>query len=151
MVLRYPYKLFTVQRPVVTLKGRFVRPRPILSVGVVGPLGARAVEGLLDTGADDTVLNESVAADIGIDLSAAPVGAGAGVGGTVVPIRLAEVTLRLAAGTAVCEWRGWVGFTPVRLHRALFGFAGFLQFFTATFYGDQEIVELMANPLLPPP
>jgi hypothetical protein len=122
-----------------------------LSVGVVGPLGTRAVEGLLDTGADDTVFHESVAADVGVDLSAAAAGAGAGVGGTIVPVRMAEVTLRLASGTAVCEWRGWVSFTPVRLHRALFGFAGFLQFFTATFYGDREEVELTTNALLSPP
>lgn len=36
---------------------------------------------------------------------------------------------------------GWVGFSPA-ISRPLFGFAGFLQFFTATFHGDREQVEL---------
>jgi hypothetical protein len=151
MVLKYPYKQFLVSRAVVSLGGRLSRPKPILTVSVVGPLGTRAVEGLLDTGADDTVFNDSVAADIRVNLSAAAVATGAGVGGTVISIRYAEVTLRLATGTATCEWRAWVGFTPVRLHRALFGFAGFLQFFTAAFYGDREEVELTSDALLLPP
>jgi hypothetical protein len=42
-----------------------------------------------------------------------------------------------------------VGFTPVRLNRALLGFAGCLQFFTATFHGDREEVELTVNSLYP--
>ena len=33
--------------------------------------------------------------------------------------------------------------------RPLIGFAGFLQFFTATFHGDREQVELTVNALYP--
>ena len=151
MTLRFPYKLYPTRRPVIALGGRAVRPKPVLTVGVIGPLSARAVQGLLDTGADDTVVHESVATSIGTDLSAAPMGSATGVGGSVVPVRFAEVTLRLASGYDQCEWRAWVGFTPARLHWALLGFAGFLQFFTATFHGDREEVELTPNALLLPP
>jgi hypothetical protein len=42
-----------------------------------------------------------------------------------------------------------VAFTPVRLWRPILGFAGCLQFFTATFHGDREEVELVINALYP--
>jgi hypothetical protein len=42
-----------------------------------------------------------------------------------------------------------VGFTSCRLRHALLGFAGFLEFFTATFHGDREEVELAVNGLYP--
>lgn len=64
-------------------------------------------------------------------------------------IRYAQVTLRLTDGTEFREWPAWVGFTSARLKRPLLGFAGFLQFFTATFFGDREQLELATNPLDP--
>lgn len=45
------------------------------------------------------------------------------------------------------EWTGWVGFTPANLPYGLLGFSGFLQFFTATFRGDRDEVELTVNSL----
>jgi hypothetical protein len=42
---------------------------------------------------------------------------------------------------------GWLGFTSAPLRQSLLGYAGFLQFFTATFYGDTEQVELTINSL----
>ncbi len=104
---------------------------------------------LLDTAADDTVFPEDVAHQIGVDLTGAPEGEAVGVGGTTVRVRYAEVTLRLATSTERREWRAWVGFTSVILHRPLLGFAGFLQFFRALFLGDQEHVELTLNGLYP--
>jgi hypothetical protein len=151
MALRFTYQFYPTRHPVITLGGAGRRPKPVLTAGVVGPITARAVEGLLDTGADDTVFPESVATDIGLDLSTAPSGSASGIGGAAVPVRYAEVRLRLSSGADQCEWRAWVAFTPVRHRWALFGFAGFLQFFTATFHGDREEVELTANALLPPP
>jgi hypothetical protein len=47
------------------------------------------------------------------------------------------------------EWRAWVGFTSVPLKYPLLGFAGFLQFFTATFDGEREQLELTVNNLYP--
>jgi hypothetical protein len=116
---------------------------------LIGPTGDYFRNGLLDAGADDTIFPEPVAARIGIDLTAAPAGEAAGVGATPVPVRYAEVTLRIAAGTERREWRAWVGFAAVRLRYPLLGFAGFLQFFTATFRGDREEVELAVNALYP--
>jgi hypothetical protein len=76
-------------------------------------------------------------------------GGGSGVGLAAAPIRYAEVTLRVTDGREFREWRARVGFTSAPLKRALLGFAGFLQFFTATFHGDREEVELAVNSLYP--
>ncbi len=74
MSLLFHYKVVRVSRPVVTLGGRWSRPRPILPIAVVGPTNTSAVDGYLDTGSDDTVFSERLAARIGVDLTNAPQG-----------------------------------------------------------------------------
>jgi hypothetical protein len=64
-------------------------------------------------------------------------------------VRYAEVTLRIADNQEQREWKAWVGFTAARLRQPLLGYAGFLQYFTATFHGDREEVELTVNPTYP--
>jgi hypothetical protein len=103
----------------------------------------------LDSQADDSVFPERYAVLTGIDLTNAPQGTAAGVGQIPVSVKYARVTLRLTDGKEFREWTGWVGFTPVLSSYALLGFAGCLQFFTATFYGDREEVDLTVNPLYP--
>ena len=149
MPLLFPYTLLRVPAPLVTLGGRLERPRPLLTVTILGPTGVRVEQGLLDTGADDTVFPEDVADDIGLDLTNAPTGQMAGVGSAPSVLRYAQVTLRIAGPGELREWTTWVGFTSVALRRPLLGFAGFLQFFTATFRGDREEVELAVNVLYP--
>jgi hypothetical protein len=118
-------------------------------VTLVGPGGTYLKDGRLDTAADDTVFPENTAAQIGIDLTTAPQGLTSGIGLVPVPVRYAEVTLRLAGVKEFREWPAWVAFTPARMRNPLLGFAGFLQFFTATFHGDREEVELVVNHLYP--
>ncbi|HJT75954.1 MAG TPA: hypothetical protein VJ739_02035 [Gemmataceae bacterium] len=145
MSLRFHYKLVPSARGVQSLGGRWVRPRPLISVTGVGPAGSFAAMGLLDTGADDTVFPESLAVKAGIDLTNAPAGTAAGVGSGLLPVRYAEIPLRISDGRENREWLAWVAFTPAPLKHTLLGFAGFLQFFTATFHGDREEVELAVN------
>jgi len=145
MSLRFRYKLIPINHAAVSLGGRLVRPRPIIIVSLTGPAGTIVREANLDPGADDSVFPESLAAKIGIDLTNAPKGEAAGIGQVPVPLRYAEVFMRLANGGERHEWRAWVGFTPAPIHRPLLGFAGFLQFFTATFHGDREEIELAIN------
>jgi hypothetical protein len=147
--MRFHYKHITVSQSVLTLGGRWVRPRPILGVTVVGPSGSRLREGLLDIGADDTVFPESLATHLGIDLSNAPVGSATTANLANVLLRYARVSLRITDGMERREWPAWVGFTTAKLHYPLLGFAGFLQFFTTTFHGDREQVELTVNALYP--
>ena len=150
MSLIFPYTTFPTPYPIWTLHGRQGRPRPVIFVAVIGPGGTAVEKGLLDTGADDTVFPDLVASDIGIDLSQAPTGGASGVGPTApVVLRFAEVVLRISDGREHREWPARVGFTSAPLHRPLLGFAGFLQFFTATFHGDRELAELTVNGVYP--
>jgi predicted aspartyl protease len=147
--LRFPYHRFRVKQPLVHLGGRLNRPRPVVPITLIGPSDSRLVSALLDTAADDTVFPETVAGKLGVDLTNAPEVTSAGVGSVPFPVRLAMVTLRLTDNNERREWRGWVGFTPAPLRQPLLGFAGCLQFFTASFHGDVEEVELTANPSYP--
>jgi hypothetical protein len=145
--MRFHYRLDTVSRTVTSLGGRWVRPRPIVAVTVVGPTDSRVRDALLDTGSDDTVFPEELASKIGVDLSSSPAEPATGVSLAVVSLRYAEVTLRLTDGNEQREWRGWVGFMPAKLIYPVLGFAGCLQFFSAQFQGDREEVELTVNSL----
>jgi hypothetical protein len=134
---------------VLPLGGRFVRPRPLIPVALIGPRQTITRTALLDTGADETVFPESVATTIGLDLTNAPTGSSSGVGSTNLPIRYARVMLRLTDGKEQREWPAWVGFTPARLTYSMLGFAGCLQFFDAHFRGAHDSVELTTNGLYP--
>src|SRR5579884_3434681 len=140
MTMRFPYAPMRLRRPAVSLGGRTIRPRPLISVTLLGPADVSLQDGLLDTGADDTIFSDTVAAQIGLDLSNAPVGDAAGLGPGVFSLRFAQVVLRVADNFERREWTAWVGFTSAPLRHPTLGFAGFLQYFTATFYGDREEV-----------
>ena len=99
MALRFRYHLLSSPQPVLSLGGRWVRPRPIIPTTVIGPTDSRVVQALLDTAADDTVFPESLAALLGLDLQNAPGGRAVGVGQVPVAIRFAEVRLRLYPGS----------------------------------------------------
>ena len=147
MSLRFHYSRRWRQSPIISLGGRFDRPWPAVPVTSLGPGGSWLVDGLLDSGSEDTVFPEWMANRLGIDLTTAPTGTAAGVGGGGGLLRYAEVTLRVADNQERREWQAWVGFTSTKLRHPLLGFAGFLQYFTATLYGDREEVELTVNSL----
>ena len=145
--MHFRYKLFTGKTPSVSLRGRFSRPRPVVTISLLGPAKTYPTQALLDTGADETIFPEIASRAAGIDLANAPAGATTGIGAAVVPVRYVEVPLRISDGKESREWLAWVGFTPLPLTRPLLGFAGFLQFFTTTFHGDREEVFLEINAL----
>jgi hypothetical protein len=145
MSMRFPYLQIAKNQPIVSLNGRFHRPRPIIGVTIVGPAGSLAQDGLLDTGGDDTLFSEDIADLLGIDLSNAPGGTIGGIGANSFPVRYAKATLRIADNLEQREWQAWVCFGPIKRRYALLGYAGFLEYFTATFHGDREEVELTVN------
>jgi hypothetical protein len=149
MSMRFPYRMTRTSQPALALGGTWFRPQPIIDVSVVGPSDTRIVAGKLDTAADDTVFPERLAAQIGVDLTNAPTGIFRGATPGAVAVRYARVTMRLARNGERREWSALVGFAPAPFARALLGFAGFLQFFGACFYGDREEVELTVNGLYP--
>ncbi len=145
MSLRFRYKSFRFSHPIVPLDGRTIRPRPVFSVTVIGPRGSMPQDALLDTGADDNVFPDRIAQLIGIDLTNAPSRRVGTLLSNSVLVRYARVTLRIADNQERREWEAWVGFTPAPIRFPTLGFAGFLQYFTATFHGDREEVELTVN------
>jgi hypothetical protein len=149
MTMTFRYYQDKIIQPAVALGGSIIRPRPVIAVTLLGPTNARLLEAHLDTGSDDTVFPERIAQQLGIDLTHAQQGQARGVGMAGAPLRYVRLPLRIAAGSERREWTAWVAFTPVPMKRPLLGFAGCLQFFTATFHGDREIVELTINSLYP--
>jgi predicted aspartyl protease len=144
-----PYQLFRVRNPLIQLGGQADRPRPVITVTLIGPEGSRVQDALLDTGADDTVFPETLAGALGIDLTNAPTIHGAGVGLIPYVVRLAEVTLCIADNQERREWRAWICFTSAPLRQPLLGYAGYLQFFDATFLGQRQVVERTVNSSYP--
>jgi hypothetical protein len=149
MSLLFSYQPEQYGRPLTTLRGGTVRFRPILPITILGPGGGHALDALADTGADDVVFPERVAAFIGLDLSNAPSGNSSGVNRGTLPVRYAEVGLRLYNPHEQREWRAWVAFTPFPMRHALFGQAGGLEYFEAFFRHWRRELELTVAPTYP--
>jgi hypothetical protein len=140
----------STRRPVPSLGGRLVRYRPVVPVLVGGTATPQLRDGLLDTGADDTAFSDAVAAALGVDLSHAEQRL-VSLAGRPQPIlcRYALVQLRISDGVETFEWPATVGFVSGRLHYALLGQAGFLQFFSADFDGENHVVALTPKSSFP--
>jgi hypothetical protein len=121
------------------------RPYALDHISIINPVSTALTRARVDTGSDDTVFPEPLPQRIGIDLTNAPTSQFTGVGPSPVPVRYAEVSLRLAGNGELHEWAGRVGFTATPMRWPLLGYAGFLEFFTATFHGDLEELELATN------
>jgi hypothetical protein len=144
MIVRYTPCL--VRSPVPALGGATILPRPLLAVRITGPTGSRLRDGLLDTGADETILDPSVAPLIGVDLSHALQREINLVGRGRFICRYAPVQLCITDGISeTYEWDTVVGFAPFPVLRGLLGFAGFLQYFDASFRGADREVTLLPN------
>jgi hypothetical protein len=138
------------KRPVPSLDGRQFRHRPIVAVMLTGTSTPQLRDGLLDSGADDTVFSEAVATALALDLSHSEQRS-ISLAGRPQPLicRYAAVQLRLSDGIETFEWPAMVGFVAARLHYALLGQAGFLQFFRATFDGESHVLTLTPNSSFP--
>lgn len=147
--MRFAYLDVPYAHPIVPLRGRRSRPRTVIPVRLEGPAGTLPLDAFLDTGADDTVFPDRVAAALGIDLSAAGIGLSRGVGGQQIAIRYTTVKIRLTDYHETRDWEAIVGFAPLGNSLPMLGFAGCLEYFTATFHGDREEVELTVTPLYP--
>ncbi len=149
MLLQFRFKLLPTKKPVVPLNGRMVRPRAYVAVGLITPGGASIETAHLDPGSDDCVFPASLAAKIGIDLSNAARGEAIGIGAGPVELRFARASLRLFSGAECCEWPAWIAFADIAMNRPLLGFAGCLEFFTTTYHGDRELIEMLPNGRFP--
>jgi hypothetical protein len=148
--MKFRYLAVATRRPVPSLGGQSVRHRPVVAVMLTGTATPQLRDGLLDTGADDTVFSDAVAAALGVDLSNAeqrPISLAGRP--QVLLCRYSTVQLRITDGSETFEWPATVGFVAAKLHYALLGQAGFLQFFRAEFDGDIHKVTLTPKPSFP--
>jgi hypothetical protein len=120
-----------------------------VSVTAAGPAGSWIHACLVDSGADDTILPESTARHLGIDLTNAPQGDSAVVGGQVLSCRYALVRLSISDGVERYEWETLVGFLPARMRWPLLGLTGFFQFFEVTFSADRQAIEILPMSAFP--
>jgi hypothetical protein len=148
--VKFPYMAIPTKQPVPSLGGKQVRYRPVLAVLLSGTTTPQLRDGLLDTGADDTVFSDAVATALGVDLSQAEQ-CSISLAGRPQPIlcQYVVVQLKISDGIETFEWPATVGFVAARLHYALLGQAGFLQFFSADFDGEAHIVTLTPKPSFP--
>jgi hypothetical protein len=145
--VRFPYLRFSVA-PTPAHTGSALAYRPYIPILVVGTRGAARLDALLDTGADQVILPRSIAEPLGIDLD---VGASArfrGVGGQIVTVIYGRVELEVGTRSQRIRWPATVAFLD-GAGGAILGHTGFLEYFTATFNGQQRHVALTPNSALP--
>jgi len=102
------------------------------------------LDACIDSAADDTVFPPHWAMRLGIDLGSAPKGQAQVVGGSVIHISFAPVTLLVADGYEACEWDAIVGFSSTPMRWALLGHSSFLVFFDVQLLGARH--ETFINP-----
>jgi hypothetical protein len=127
--------------------------RPEIPVVLIGPNGQASIFGLVDTGADTTIFPKHLAQNLGIALQPDAEMQATVFGGTPVSLDVGEVTILLQKDGESLQWRETVCFFDMSGELsdqfAILGHAGFLDYFTATFDGEDGTVMLVPNNLLP--
>jgi hypothetical protein len=105
----------------------------------------------VDTGADNTIFPLSVAHDLGIPVASATGPAAHAFGGQEIALSYADVELELVHADGRLRWLAHVYFLAGNMEEEtiILGHQGFLDYFTATFMGEQCVLELEPNSYLP--
>ena len=124
--------------------------RPEIRITVHGPHASGEFVGLVDTGADNTVLPESVAHSLGIPLIPGKGPAAQAFGGQQLSLSYGEVALELGGHGGPLRWRTQAYFVAGGNNdeTIVLGHQGFLEYFTATFVGEDFSLDLTPNPYL---
>jgi hypothetical protein len=130
--------------------GATCRFRPFIPVRIFGPGGRSRFfpHSVLDTGADDTVFPGAAATVIGATLLTTSAHQ-LRWRGSSYPMRFARIELQLSTRGFACRWPAIVSFSSAPLPYPLLGITGCLEFFDATFRGDDHVVELVVNRSFP--
>jgi hypothetical protein len=126
--------------------------RPEVTIDVIGPVATETIQALVDTGSDETVFPASLANAIGVRLDHSSTGQASAVGGHAVELVPGSVTLRISQDGQVFRWEATVAFLETQHPEeevALLGYAGFLEFFHATFNSEKHELELTPNSRFP--
>jgi hypothetical protein len=144
--MRFGYASYEVDPSPAVPSG--VLHRPEVAIEVIGPKRVETIQALVDTGSDETVFPASLANEIGAQLEYASAGRASAVGGHAVQFVPGSVTLQLTQGGRTCRWQTAVGFLDAEQPEdeiALLGYAGFLEYFLATFDSEGRELELTPN------
>jgi hypothetical protein len=141
--MRFRYSSYEVDPSPAVPHGILYRPE--VTIDVVGPRGVETIQALVDTGSDETVFPASLASVLGVPLDHASAGSASAVGGHVVQLTPGVVLLQLVGDDQTYRWQALVGFLEVKNPEdevALLGYAGFLEYFRATFNSEAYELEL---------
>jgi len=139
--MRFPY----LKYPVPGVGAVFVTSiyRPTVPVRVFGPSGEGLAQGLADTGADDTILPDRFIEPLGVRIDPLALAKVRGIGTRAVPVRYGTVDMEIGRPGVSYRWSAKVVFYPGS--KAILGYFGFLEYFTATFNGRRRHLTLTPN------
>ena len=142
--MKFAYMPLPVRQtsPAATARTRY---RPIVPIHILAPRTLPPLDACIDSAADDTIFPPHLATRLGIDLGAAPKGQAQVVGGSIIQVSFAPVTLLLSDGHETCEWDAVVGFSATPMRWALLGHAGFLEFFDVELRGARRETIILPN------
>jgi len=147
--MNFPYRMYIVSS---SDTGELVPMlRPEINVRIYGPAGDADALALVDTGSDKSIFPMSFASDVGITTTP---GTGLGAltfGGHGMPLEYADVELEIPEFDPPLRWRTRLYFADIseETEQAILGHNGFLDYFTATFDGEECSLELVPNSDLP--
>lgn len=149
--MRFRYASYEVEPSLTVPDGVLYRPEIVIDV--IGSRRTETIQALVDTGSDETVFPMSLARAIGVQLERDATGQASAVGGHAIELVPGSVTLEITQADVTYRWDAVVQFLDVDQPEdevALLGFAGFLEFFKATFDGDSRELQLTAGSRLRP-
>ena len=149
--MKFRYASYEVD-PSPTLPSGVVH-RPEVAIEVIGPRRTETIQALVDTGSDETVFPVSLARAIEVQLEGASAGLASAVSGHAIELLPGRIDLLISDGRQTYRWPTMVAFLDFEQSEdevALLGYAGFLEFFRATFDSHERELELTPNERFPP-
>jgi len=148
--MRFPYSLSIARS--IDAGDEIVILRPEVPIRVFGPTGAAELLALVDTGSDNSILPLSIAHDLGIETTLGKGPSASAYGGQRIALSFADVLLELSQDEVVLRWSSRLYFAdfPGDSEKAvILGHEGFLDYFTATFDGENCVATLEPNESIP--
>ena len=148
--MNFLYQAFITREPETGEPNMILRP--IIPVRVHGRTGFGHYAALVDTGADNTILPKRIADDLGIELRAGHGPNATAFGGQSIPLLFGDVELELEEESERVRWSARVlfhDFLNPEDETLILGHAGFLDYFSALFDGEQGQLSLDPNSTLP--
>ena len=148
--MKWIYRRYEVEKSRICPAGIVYRPEAKLRIS--GTAGEAYVRALIDTGADHTIVPFSIAEDVGAELFRNEQDAAKGISGHEIAIVPGQVELELLGDTESYHWTAVIGFARFATaddECCIFGHAGGLEFFLASFDGVARAVKLKCRSNLP--